>query len=313
MSLRPVWIDTDAGIDDAFALLTALKLPNIEVVGVSAVSGNVECEKTFKNARNILSLAKREDIPVYMGAKGPIMGEARYAKNVHGENGIGDVTIPESKAPLFEENAYDALYNCAKKYNGELIVVAIGPLTNIATAIYKYPELLKLIKEIDIMGGSVSFGGNSNTTAEFNIFGDPYSAASVFKAGIPINMFGLDVTIKAHLNREEVEEIGKTDNAVAKFVYSITNAPMALYRMLGIGDILCLHDVCPLLYLSYPEVFEGKEAGVYVETQGTVTLGKTVSDLNVKTDKLFKKNAVVMLNVDREKFAKIVVETIKEY
>ncbi|MDO4501088.1 MAG: nucleoside hydrolase [Erysipelotrichaceae bacterium] len=314
MSKRPVWIDTDTGIDDAFALLSALQLPNIEVVGCSAVSGNVELEKTFKNCRNVLSLAGREDIPVYKGADRPIMGEPHYAKNVHGENGIGDIEIPESKAKVETMSAYDALYECAKKYNGELVLVAVGPLSNVATAIFKYPELVKLIKEIDIMGGSVAFGGNSNTTAEFNIFGDPYAAAAVFKAGVPINMFGLDVTIQAHLKREEVDSIKEMGNKVTDFAYAISDPPMALYRMLGIGDILCLHDSCPLIYLNNPEIFSGKLAGVYVETQGGITLGKTVSDVFVKTDELFKvKNAQVMLGVDREKFAKIVLETLSKY
>ena len=313
-SIKPVWIDTDTGVDDAFALLTAFKLDDIDIKGISAVCGNVELEKTFRNARAIASLAGREDIKVYKGAEKPFVVPLHCAYNVHGEDGLGGAIIPDSKAPIEEKAACDALYECAKELEGNLHIVAIGPLTNIATTILKYPDFVEYVKEIDMMGGSVGVGGNSNTTAEFNIFGDPHAAQTVFKSGIPIVMFGLDVTMKSTLSKEEVESLNSLDNPVAKFLTYSAKAPMTLYKTLGLGEVLCLHDTCPLAYLSDPDLFAGKKAGVYVETQSTLTLGKTVSDIFIRSDDMFpEKNVLVILDVDRDKLAEKVLNSYKSY
>lgn len=312
--IKPVWIDTDTGVDDAFALLTAFKLPDIEIKGISAVCGNVEVDKTFRNARAVVSLAGREDIKVYKGASKPFEVPLHSAYNVHGEDGLGGALIPDSKAPIETENACDALYKCAKECNGELHIVAIGPLTNVATTILKYPDFVELVKEIDMMGGSVGVGGNSNTTAEFNIFGDPHAAQTVFKSGIPIVMFGLDVTMKATLSKEEVESLNELDTPVSKFLTYSAKAPMTLYKNIGLGEVLCLHDTCPLAYLSDSDLFAGKKAGVYVETRSHITLGKTVSDIFIKSDDMFtEKNVMVMLEVNRDKLAKLVLDSYKAY
>ena len=313
-NLRPVWIDTDTGVDDAFALISALKLPGIDVVGISSVCGNVENSKTFVNARNVISLCKREDIKVYKGADKPLIREPNYAYDVHGEDGLGGYKLEESKAPIETESAVDALYKKAKELNGELTIAAVGPLTNIAIAIFKYPDIVDYIKELVIMGGSIGVGGNCSTAAEFNIYGDPHAAQAVFKCGVPITMFGLDVTMKAFLSREELETLKDEDDPVSKFCYKSSDAPTNLYKAIGLGDIMCLHDTCPLAYLSYPDLFSGKQAGVYVETQSELSFGRTVSDLYVHADKLFdKKNVMVILEVDRDRLAKIVLDTFKAY
>lgn len=314
MSKKLIWIDTDTGVDDAFALVSSFKLPNIEVVGISTVCGNVEVEKTFRNARNVVSLCGREDVPVYKGADKPLIVPLNCAYNVHGEDGLGGVEIPESKAPIETKDAIDALYEKAKELNGELYLVPVGPLTNIARAIYKYPDIVKYIKEIDLMGGSIAAGGNCSTAAEFNIYGDPHAAQTVFKCGVPIVMFGLDVTMKALLCREEIDKLALEEDAVGQFCYKSSFAPMNLYKALGLGDYMCLHDTCPIAYLSEPDVFKGKKAGVYIETQSQLSLGRTVSDLCVHGDNLFKeKNVLVMLEVDRDRLAKIVLDSFKAY
>lgn len=312
-NLIPIWIDTDCGVDDAYALLTALKLPNLDIKGVSAVCGNVEVSKTFINARNILSLAKREDIKVYRGAEQPFEVPLSCAYDVHGVDGLGGVEVEYSEAPLETENAIDALYNCAKACNGELHIVSIGPLTNIATAILKYPDFLDYVKEIDMMGGSIFYGGNCTTTAEFNIYCDPHGAQTVFKSGVKIVMFGLDVTTKAILTREEIESIQDIDNPVRSFLYESSSKPMEAYQVFGLGDVMCLHDTCPFVYLAYPDVFKGKEAGVYVETRSKISFGRTVSDLYTRSDDLFEDNSLVMLEVDRDRFAKIVLDSFNAY
>lgn len=311
--IKKVWLDSDAGIDDAFALLTGLKLKNIDIVGISAVCGNVEVDKTFNNLRNLLALADRKDIKVYKGASKPAIVPFRPAYNVHGEDGLGGAQIVKSDAPVETKNAVEALYEKAKELNGELIIVAVGPLTNVANAILKYPDFKKYVKEIDIMGGSVGVGGNANTAAEFNILGDPHSAQTVFKSGIDINMFGLDVTMKSVLTKAEVDEFISTGSEVAKFVSVASKAPMALYKMLGLGEIMCLHDSCPMLYVSDPTLFVGRRAGVYVETRAEISLGRTVSDIFVKADRMFEKNANVYLEVDRDRFAKTTLDALRQY
>lgn len=312
--LKRVWIDTDTGIDDAFALISALKLKGLEIVGVSAVNGNVEVEKTFRNARNIVSLCKREDVKVYKGASCPLSVKPAHSYDFHGVDGLGGAIVPDSKAKIEDEAAIDALYKKAKELNGELYIAAIGPLTNLATCMFKYPDFVKYIKEIDIMGGSIAAGGNASICAEFNIFGDPHAAQTVFKSGVPINMFGLDVTLKALLSRDEIESLKNINNLVTKFCYESSAIPMNLFKKLGIGDYMCLHDTCPLAYISDPSLFKGTKAGVYVETQSHLSMGRTISDLYIHSDDLFKtKNVTVMTDVDRDKLAKIVIETFKAY
>ena len=313
-NLKPVWIDTDTGVDDAFALISSFQLPGIEVVGVSAVCGNVEIEKTFKNARNVLSLCGKENVPVYKGAEKPLIVDLCPAYDVHGVDGLGGAIIPESKAKVESEAAVDALYRKAKELNGELTIAAVGPLTNIATALFKYPDIVNYIKELAIMGGSIAVGGNCSTSAEFNIYGDPHAAQAVFKSGIPITLFPLDVTLQAILTRDEIETLKDEPDAVGQFCYKSSGIPMGLMKRLGIGDIMCLHDTCPLAYLSTPDLFSGKKAGVYVETQSSISLGRTVSDLYVHADKLFdNKNVMVMTGVDRDRLAKIVLDSFKAY
>ena len=313
-NLRPVWIDTDTGVDDAFALVSAFQLPGIEIVGISAVCGNVELEKTFRNARNVVSLCGKENVPVYKGAEKPLIVPLSPAYNVHGEDGLGGAVIPESKAPIESEPAVDALYKKAKELNGELTIVAVGPLTNIAIALYKYPDFVKYVKEIAMMGGSIGVGGNCSTSAEFNIYGDPHAAQTVLKSGIEITMFPLDVTMKSVLFRDEIDTLKLEPDAVGQFCYASSAAPTSLYKSLGLGDVMCLHDTCPLAYLSCPDLFKGKRCAVYVETQSSLSLGRTVSDCYAHSEYLFKnKNVNVMLDVDRDRLAKIVLDSFKAY
>ena len=313
-NIKRVWIDTDTGVDDAFALITAFKLPDIEIVGISTVNGNVELEKTYKNTRDVLALCSKEDIKVYKGADRPLSVKPHYAYAFHGEDGLGGVKLEPSKAPLEKENAYDALYKKAKELNGELIIATIGPLTNLAITMFKYPDFVKYVKEIVMMGGSIAVGGNITAAAEFNIYGDPHAAQTVFKSGLPITMFGLDVTTTTCINKEQIESLKNVNNPVAKFCYEASKIPMAKNNQNGDGEVVRLHDTCPLVYLSNPEIFKGKQAGVYVETQSEISLGRTVSDLYVHSDDMFdKKNVFVILEADTKKLADIAMNSFKAY
>jgi len=206
----PIWLDTDPGVDDAMAMALLFALKEYDVKGVSAVAGNVELEKTFRNARDLVAFFGRKDVPVYAGADRPLFRAPRTAYFVHGENGLGNVPLPASDAPVEQQPAWDALYEAAKAADGELTLVAVGPLTNVALALSKYGTLPKLLKRIVIMGGSASYG-NATPAAEANIFCDAEAASTVFQCGVPIVMCGLDATMKAFAppaDRESFRAIG---------------------------------------------------------------------------------------------------------
>lgn len=311
MARKPIWIDTDSGIDDAIALLVAFQLESIDIKGISSVSGNVELSKTFKNNRNIAYLAGNEHIKVYAGADRPLNNDQNLAANIHGENGLGDVEIKNSPVEIETEKAWDKLYEVAKASKGELEIVAVGPLTNIATAIAKYPDIEAYIKRILIMGGAIE-GGNKTPAAEFNIYADPHAAEVVFKSNIPKVMFGLDVTLKSVLKVKELKKLREKESSISKFFFEATDRIMKIYNTLGFVDSICLHDVCPVLYLEYPEIFSGECAGVYVETEGEITMGKTVCDL--RSDfKFDKRDTLVMLDVDSTKFSKTIERLLLKY
>ncbi len=309
MSKIPVWFDADTGVDDATALLLANTLDNLEIVGISCVAGNVPVDQVTENTLRICDLMKKQ-YSVFKGAEKPWFKEYHDACFFHGKNGIGDAILPKETYEVGAEKAWDALHEAALRYEGELEVIAVGPLTNIATAIVKYPDLKKLVKRVLIMGGAAS-GGNSTPAAEFNIYEDPHAAQTLFMSGIPVVMCGLDVTMKAYLTMEEIDEVHEHHTAVTDFYYACTRRSHTVSKNLGLPG-LCVHDACPVLFAAHPELFKGEEAGVYVETQSELTLGKTVTDLY--SDFQFpEKNAYVVTDIDREKFAKIMMDALMSY
>ena len=309
--LIPIWIDTDTGVDDAVALLCALKLDKLAIRGISSVAGNVEHAKTFKNCRNVLAYAGREDIKVYPGAIKPMCVELDDASEVHGKDGLGGVVIPESPAEKETMHAWDAIYEAAKKEGGKLQIVAVGPLTNIANAIISHPDLKCMVKRILIMGGA-AVGGNATMAAEFNIYADPHSAETVMQSGIPVVMFGLDVTVDAYLNGKDIQDIRDFNTKISKFFTDVAQSNLNFYIKNYKREILCIHDACPLIYLQYPEIFTGQKAGVYVETQSRLCFGKTVTD--IWSDTKFKtRETMVILGVDREKFASTLKGLLQQY
>ncbi len=311
MSKIPVFIDCDPGVDDIFALFLAMNMPEIDVVGISTVCGNVECDKTFVNARKVVAMAGR-DIPVYKGADAPLFKELVTAANVHGEDGMRGfgAAIPLPDKEPEKEKAWDALYREAKARPGELVLVAVGPMTNVAIALSKYKELPALLKNIVIMGGSVSWG-NVTPAAEFNIYVDPEAAEMTFKCGAKICMFGLDVTEKAVILPSEVEEIGKMQSKPAQLIYNMCSSAMEFYLAHG-SEGPYLHDPCAVMYIAYPELFSGKMAGVCVESKGRITRGKTVCDMFTDVKFPFQ-NTLVMTDVNREEFVKKVIEIMGRY
>ena len=298
MSKIPVFIDCDPGADDILALLLACNMPQLDVVGISTLCGNVEGDKTFINAKKTVGVIGK-DIPIYRGADSPMFRELITGKNVHGEDGMGGIAseIPTPNINDNSEKAWDAIYREAKAHNGELVLVAVGPMTNVAIALAKYKELPSLLKKIVIMGGSAAYG-NVTPSAEFNIYVDPEAAQILFKCGAPIYMLGLDATEKAVLLPEDIEKIGAMTSNQAKFAYAILKNTMDFYIAHGHAGN-CMHDPCAVLYIAYPEIFTGKPAGICVETKASITRGKTVCDMYTDIKFGFE-NAYVMTDVDRE-------------
>ena len=312
MEKIPVFFDCDTGTDDAAAILIAGKMPEIEIVGLGAVCGNVGLEHTYPNTCRVAKLAGI-DAPVYKGAEEPMFRPLVKAEYVHAVDGLGgkadtisDIPVPEPP----KTRAWDAIYNEAVKHNGELVVVAVGPMTDLGIALAKYKELPKLIKKVYIMGGSAAFG-NITPAAEFNIYVDPEAAEILFKSDADIVMFGLDVTEKAMIYPEEFEKIGAMESEPAKICYKLLKGTSDFYLKNGYKGN-CLHDVCTVVYLANPELFTGKKAGVRVETKGKITRGKTVCDMYVDVKFGFE-NAYVMTDVNREKFVEKIIETIGKY
>ena len=309
MKKIPLWIDCDPGVDDAAAILAALQLDELDIKGVSAVSGNVLLDKTYPNARDLIVLGGREDIPVYKGADRPLRREPVTAAYVHGENGLGGAEIPHSAAPEQEKKAWDALYEAAVEAEGELILVAVGPLTNIGMALAKYGELPRLIKKAVIMGGSATMG-NTTPAAEFNVYVDPEAADMLFASGIPVVMCGLDVTLKAKVMPPEIDKL-KEYGPQGKFLGRAMQASLAFTTSLGFDGVF-LHDVCPVFYCVDPDMFTAELAGVRVETKGKYTAGKTVTDLYSDYQFDFK-NTLVVLDVDKEAFVEKFMGLMAKY
>ncbi len=304
----PVMLDCDTGVDDAIAIMLAKRLPQFKVLGITTVAGNVELEKTTANTLRVLEIIGW-DIPVYRGADKPTYRDQVIAKYIHGENGLGGLELPLPQKMVEELPAWDAIYNEAVKHKGELELIAVGPLTNLGLAFIKYKELPKLVKRIVIMGGSATIG-NVTPSAEFNIFADPEAADIVFCSGVPVYMCGLDVTMKAYLTPQEVEEIGALGSAPAKFFRDVAQGPQNFSIKHGFHG-MSLHDPMTVLYAADSSIFETHSVWIRVETKGLLTKGRTVTDLYSDAQK--ENNAYIVTNLDREAFRKKVFQLMSEY
>lgn len=306
MSKLPVWIDCDPGVDDAAAIVLADHLDELEIVGISAVAGNAVLDLTTKNALQIVGMLGK-NYPVYVGADHPLMRPYEAGECFHGEDGLGGASLPQTERKAESLPAWDALYETAKRYEGRLELITLGPLTNIAIALSKHPDLPDYLHRILMMGGSAT-RGNCTPSAEFNIFTDPEAAQIVFRCPVPKVMCGLEVTEQAFLTKAELEKIGEHQTTGGRFFYAAT--PELLHKNVEAGQGgWCVHDACPVLYCARPELFSGREAGVFVETQSELTFGKTVTDLF--SDKKFdEKNTLVILDLDRPAFAQLLSNAI---
>ena len=283
-------LDCDPGLDDALALLLAHGDANIELVAVTTVGGNVGVDKTTKNALELREYLGFETVPVAAGAAEPLVGEVQSAEHVHGEAGLGDVILPGATLPASETDAVDLIIETLQASQGEIHLVATGPLTNIALALRKEPRITAWAASFTIMGGSYT-RGNATPAAEFNIYADPEAAAEVFAAAWSVVMVGLDLTLQAIVD-EDIEKrmlaLGTLGSALVQPLATFWTNPLD-----DEWDGQALHDVCAVAYVARPDLFTVRPARVEVEVSGEFTRGMTVVDFHSS-----EPNAIIPTRID---------------
>ena len=270
-----VIIDTDPGVDDALALLLAMRSPELKIEAITPVAGNVPLELTLPNALRMVEIAGRTDIPVAAGAKAPLVRRLVTAAYVHGENGLGGTVFPEPRTKPVPEPAAELIRQIVRKYPNQVTLITIGPLTNIATALNADAELASMTRALVMMGGSLS-GGNITPAAEFNVYVDPEAARIVFQSGIPITMVGLDVTRKTSLTEEHVRVLEAAQNPVSQAAAKIARNAIAHTRDRGFVVGPNMHDSLAIAAVLDPSLLKWKDYYVDIETSGELTAGETV-------------------------------------
>ncbi len=310
MSPRPVIIDCDPGQDDAIALLLALASPDeIDLLGVTCVAGNVPLPLTTRNARIVVELSGRREVPIYAGCARPILRPLSTAERRHGKTGLDGYAWPEPTLPLADKHAVDFIIEtCLAAEDGTITLCPIGPMTNVATAIVKEARILPKLREIAFMGGAALIPGNMTPVAEFNIHTDPHAARIVLESGVPLTMFGLDVTYKAITTPARLQAIRDIGTPVANAI----SAALTFYDRTDIERFgvpgAPLHDPCVVAYLLRPALFSGKDCFVTVETGSELTMGQTVADWWGVTGKA--PNCRVITGIDADGYYALIRERL---
>ena len=297
--------DTDPGIDDAFALSYLHESEIFDVKIVSSVAGNVKLANTTRNLRGLVK-AMDWDIPIHRGLAKPLFGPQILAEEFHGVDGLSGYLFDDNDlADISDKSAIDAMTEVLKN-NDQVLIIAVGPLTNIGALILAHPELKEKISEITIMGGVVGTG-NTTPVAEFNIYADPEAAKIVFESGIRVNMVGLNVTTKTYYNIAMHEKFKKSDKKINKILADIMDRRIA---KTGAEEnyTTYMHDTLAVMYHTNPEIFKSQMVHMDVETKGEFTRGMTVADMRAISTEC--KNVNFVTDIDTEKFEDIFMKTL---
>ena len=310
MTARKIIIDTDPGQDDAVAILLALASPEeLDVLGITAVAGNVPLPLTQKNARIVCELADKPDTLVFAGAEAPLTRKLVTAEHVHGKTGLDGPQMEDPVMPLQDTHAVVFIIETLRREpTGTVTLCPIGPLTNIAMAFQQAPDVVERVQEIVLMGGAYFEVGNITPTAEFNIYVDPEAAKIVFASGVPITVMPLDVTHKALTNRARVDAFRNMGTEVGTMVAEWTDFFERFDKEKYGSEGAPLHDPCVIAYLLKPELFSGRHVNIEVEIESALTLGMTVTDWWRVTDR--PPNAMFMRDIDANGFFELLTERL---
>ncbi|MBU2935606.1 MULTISPECIES: nucleoside hydrolase [Pacificibacter] len=305
---RKIIIDTDPGQDDAVGILLALASSEIEVLGITAVAGNVPLTLTMKNARKICEVASRRDILVFAGCDKPMVQPLITAEHVHGKSGLDGIELPEPTMPVQDKHGVDFIIETLRSEpSGTVTLCPMGPLTNIATAFDRAPDIIERVQEIVLMGGAYFEVGNITPAAEFNIYVDPEAADIVFKSGVKLTVMPLDVTHKALVTQERLipfKDMGRVGEVVLGWMDFFERFDIEKYGSAG-GP---LHDPTVIAYLITPDMFKGRFINVEIETTSELTRGMTVADWWGVTDRA--PNATFMGDLDADAFFDLLTDRI---
>lgn len=278
LTTQPIILDTDPGVDDALAIMLALDSPELDVRGICTVSGNVPLSTGTRNAQGLLQLLDHTEISVFTGADQPLKRDPVFATEVHGESGMGQAVLPKPSQKI-KGDAVDFLVQTLSDQPGEITIIAVGPLTNLALAEQRQPGTLQKAKQVIIMGGTIATTGNATPVAEFNIYADPHAAHTVVHSGASLLLVPLDATRQVKLSETDIEnKIAPKKTVASQFVVDAVQNVFALYRQLGREPIVYLHDPLAVGAAIAPELLRAETLYIDIETTGDLTLGQVVTD-----------------------------------
>jgi purine nucleosidase len=275
---KRILFDTDPGIDDACAILLALASPELRVEGLSIVHGNCSLPQATRNALSVLEIVNASQIPVARGCELPLVQPSLLAPETHGNTGLGYANLPEPRASPIGQHAIDFLIEKILASPGEITLVAIGPLTNVALAIRQELRIVQALKELIIMGGAIRYEGNTTALAEFNTYVDPHAAHTVYHAGIPTTLVPLDVTYQCVLTPGDVSRLQKIDSPITKFVADATRFYMEFHNEFQKIEGCVINDPLALALTFAPKLCTYQDLPVDVDISGGISMGKTVAD-----------------------------------
>jgi inosine-uridine nucleoside N-ribohydrolase len=309
-SRQRIVLDCDPGHDDAIAILLAAHSPRLKLEAITTVAGNQTVEKTARNALKVCSLAGIRDVPIAAGMDRPLVREQRVAADIHGASGLDGPSLPEPDLELAPVHAVDLLIDLLLRSDGDLTLVATGPLTNLATAMRREPRIVPKIQQIVLMGGAIGLG-NTTPAAEFNIYVDPEAAHVVFNCGRPLTMIGLDVTHQAQATPEVRKRIRALGSPVATLVDGLLEFFASTYlEVFGIPSPP-VHDPCAVAHVIDATLLRSKPMRVDIELHGEFTKGRTVCDVYGVTGQ--PPNANVGQSIDAPRFWDLLIETLGTY
>ncbi|HEX9333098.1 MAG TPA: nucleoside hydrolase [Anaerolineales bacterium] len=306
---KKILFDTDPGIDDSCAILLALASPELSLEGLSIVHGNCSLEQATTNALSVLDLANASHIPVAQGCKLPLVQPSLLAPETHGDTGLGYAKLPEPRSKPIHQHGIDFLIEKILASTGEITLVAIGPLTNVALAIRQEPRLVEAIKEIIIMGGAIRQEGNTTALAEFNTYVDPHAAHIVYHAGIPATLVPLDVTYQCILAPDDVNRLLTIDSPITKFIADATRFYMEFHDEYQKIEGCVINDPLALALTFAPELCTYQELPVDIDLSDGISMGKTVADFYNYGKK--PANMKVALEVRARDFMNLFIERLE--